>query len=111
MASANAIIKIRDGMSGALRLSFFVQQGRAASISNLPDGYYRIQYAFGNELKSNCRDFVRILSASQFPQSERLATEYTPTQIITQELSYTLYAVPGGNVRPQSLDVAAFNAD
>ena len=109
--SANALIKIRDAMSGALKLSFFVQKGLAASVSDLPDGYYRIQYAFGEELGVNCRDFAQTLSASQFPEPKNLTTEHTATQFFTHRLSYTLYSVPGGNVRPQPLDLAAFNAD
>lgn len=110
-STANAIVKLRDAYTNAVKLSFFVERGNTVSISNLPDSVYRIQYGFGGDLGSDCRSFVRVLSASQFPEIESLTTQYTATEIIRKRLSYTLYSVPGGNVRPQTLDLAAFNAD
>jgi hypothetical protein len=110
-ATANAIVEIRDAYSGVLRLSFFVAKGSAASFSNLPDGIYRIQYAFGDNLASDCRSFSQIRSAAQFPAIKSLTTEVTGSQIITKGLTYTLYSVTDGNVRPQSIDVESFNAN
>jgi hypothetical protein len=110
-SNGNAIIKIRDAASGTLRLSFFVAKGSAASFSDLPDGAYKIQYAFGDNLGRDCRTFSQITSAAQFPAVESLTTEITSSQIITRSLTYTLYTVPGGNVRPQSIDAQSFNAN
>jgi curved DNA-binding protein CbpA len=110
-STGNAIIKIRDAYSGVLRLSFFVAKGSAASFSGLPDGVYRIQYAFGRDFAVDCRSFAQITSAAQFPAVESLTTEITGTQIITKGLTYTLYTVPGGNTRPQSIDAESFNAN
>jgi hypothetical protein len=110
-STANAIIKIRDAYSGTLRLSFFVAKDSTASFADLPDGIYRIQYAFGGGFGRDCRSFSQITSAAQFPAIESLTTEITSSQIITKSLTYTLYTVPGGNVRPQSIDKDSFNAD
>jgi hypothetical protein len=110
-STANAIIKIKDAYSGTLRLSFFVAKGSTASFTDLPDGIYRIQYAFGGDFGRDCRSFSQITSAAQFPAIESLTTEITSSQIITKSLTYTLYTVPGGNVRPQSIDKDSFNAD
>lgn len=110
-SNGNAIIKIRDANSGTLRLSFFVAKGSTASFTDLPDGAYRIQYAFGDNFGRDCRSFSQITSAAQFPAIESLATEITRSQIITRSLTYTLYTVPGGNVRPQSIDAESFNAN
>jgi DnaJ domain len=110
-SGGNAIIKVRDAYTGSLAVSFFVVKGATASIINVPDGTYRIQYAFGGDLQSDCHSFVRVTSAAQFPDIESLRTRYTPTEIVRSRLSYTLFSVPDGNVRPQALDIAAFNAD
>jgi len=110
-SGGNAIIKVRDAYSASVVVSFFVAKGATASIVNVPDGTYRIQYAFGGDLRSDCRSFVRVTSAAQFPDIESLRTRYTSTEIIWSQLSYTLFSVPDGNVRPQALDVATFNAE
>jgi hypothetical protein len=109
--NGNAIVKIRDALSGNLRVSFFVERASTASFAGLPDGVYRFQYAFGGQLSSDCRSFSHIDYAGQFPETETLMTETTRTQIITKRLSYTLYAVPGGNVRPQAIDISTFNSN
>jgi DnaJ domain len=107
----NAIVKVRDGNTGYLFASFYVAKGSVASFDNLPDGIYRFQYAFGDDLRADCRNFVQTTSASQFPDIETLHTQRTQNQIQRSRLSYTLYSVPSGNVRPETLDVAKFNAD
>jgi len=106
--SGNAIIKMRDAYSGEVKISFFVVQGGTASLSNIPDGTYRIQYAFGGELNADCKSFVRIASAAQFPTIRSLATEFRGDQVVTKTISYTLYTVAGGNVRPERIDPASF---
>ena len=110
-SNGNAIVKVRDAYSGTLRVSFFVGQRSTASFGDLPDGVYKIQYAFGGNLGKDCRTFSQITSAAQFPSIETLTTEITSSQIITKSLTYTLYTVPGGNVRPQSIDAKFFDAN
>jgi hypothetical protein len=110
-SNGNAIIKIRDAYSGTLRLSFFVAKGSTSSFTDLPDGVYKIQYAFGGNFGRDCRTYSQIMSAAQFPTIESLTTKNTSSQIITRSLTYTLYTVPGGNVRPQSIDAESFNAN
>ncbi len=110
-SNGNAIIKVRDASNDNLKVSFFVAKGSTASVSNLPDGIYRIQYAFGGDFGSDCHSFAQVVAAAQFPSIESLTTQITGAQIITDRLSYTLYTVPGGNVRPQTIDPALFNAD
>lgn len=109
----DAIIKLRDAAADKLVASFFIMSGRSASLTGIPDGTYRIQYAFGGDLREDCRSFIELESAGQFPDTETLQTEYRKvvdgTEVIRGELSYTLYDVPGGNVRPQTIDAAEFN--
>ncbi|MBB3966928.1 J domain-containing protein [Rhizobium metallidurans] len=107
-SSGNAIIKVRAELSGAVVAAFFVRSSQTAQITGIPDGRYTVQYAFGDALDVSCRRFVQLDGAGQFPGVETLQTEQTATQIITQVLSYTLYAVPAGNVTPQSISAQDF---
>jgi hypothetical protein len=109
-SSGNAIIKIRDSNSGALVASFFVVSNSTASYPFIPDGSFTIQYAFGDALDATCSTFAIIKGAAQFPDTEIFATEYSNTEVVHHELTYTLYGVSGGNVVPNAVDAAAFNA-
>jgi hypothetical protein len=108
-STGDAIIKVRDVATNRLVVSFFAARNQTAAINNLPDGNYRIQYAYGDAMTADCNNFQNP-AASEFGV-ERLATTTTDTQIITQDLSYTLYAVVGGNVTPTDISPDAFNAD
>jgi hypothetical protein len=105
-----AIVKVRNAFTNRTIASFYVSNNAMAEFRGIPDGSYRIQYAVGDALRSDCRTFFNTTAVGQFPNIENLQTETTSTQIITQHLTYTLYAVASGNVRPQSLSVAAFDA-
>lgn len=109
-SGSDAIVKVRNTSSGTVMVSFYVIKEATASISGIPDGSYRVQFAFGDRLARNCRDFAHLNGAEQFPDVENLATQYTQDSISTETLSYTLTAVPNGNVQPQDISPAAFNA-
>lgn len=106
-SQGDAIVKVRDAQTGALTTSFFVKASESAT-TRLRDGAYLIQYAVGQTLGPDCATFAGDYHASQFPGIKTLATTYTQEQIITQQLVYTLYSVPSGNVRPRTLDRASF---
>ena len=110
-SSGPAIIKVRDAASGKTAFAFYVSQGSTASASPIPDGRYRIQYAFGDALGQDCKNFNQLQGASEFPSEETFIMEERGTSLVASELSYTLYNVPGGNVRPESIDPAAFLSD
>ena len=109
-SSGDAIIKVRDAYSRRLQFSFFVRANSSASYPNIADGTYLIQYAIGTELGADCKSFIQPSALGQFSE-ETLETSFTPTEIVHQQLSFTLYPVPNGNVRPQALDLSAFNAE
>jgi hypothetical protein len=109
-SGGNAIIKARDALTGRLLFAFFVKASSSASFVSIPDGTYRFQYAIGGDLSADCKSFIQISALGQFPE-ETLSTSYTATQIVTKELGYTLYPVPHGNVRPQSIALTAFDAE
>lgn len=110
-ASGDAIIKIRNAETGRLVTSFFVTESNSASVSGIPDGTYTFQYAFGAPLAEDCKSFVNITSANEFPGPRSLVTEESEDgrHYTTRQLSYTLYSVPEGNIQPVSIDPAAFN--
>jgi hypothetical protein len=103
-----SIIKLRDAHTGRARLAFFVGKGGHARVGPLPDGDYHVQYAIGADLADDCRSFVAIDRAAEFPDSDRLTTQYRDTGVVTQTLSYVLYDAPGGNVRAQTIDPQKF---
>jgi hypothetical protein len=110
-SAGNAIVKVRNAITGRVVVSFFVDADARASFNYLNDGSYRIQYALGGDLAANCKAFVRPLAVEEFPGDQVFATTRTETQIIRHELTFTLYAVPSGTVVPRSIDLQTFNAE
>jgi DnaJ domain len=110
-SSGDAIIKARNAATGRLVISFLVARNATASFRYLPDGVYRFQYAFGPALRPDCKSFTHIAAAGEFPDLDPMVTEATDREIIHRHLTYTLYAVSSGNVRPQSISAAAFEAE
>lgn len=106
-----AIIKVRNAMTGKVEVAFYVSKGGRAAVEPLPDGQYRIQYATGEALAADCRSFTKIQSASEFPEVQTFQIREEGDRLIAQELSYTLYGVPMGNVRPETIDPSAFEAE
>jgi curved DNA-binding protein CbpA len=78
-SGGNAIVRARNAMTGHVVVSFFVANNSTATFENLPDASYRIQYAFGTELRADCKTFVGGFSAGQFPGIESLSIKYTDT--------------------------------
>jgi hypothetical protein len=107
-AMGNAIIKVRDAITGHLFVSFFVASGEITSFDHLPDGVYRIQWVIGDKLAQDCSSFARANMVDEFDGTESLRASAT---VEYQTLSYTLYAVPGGNARSHAISLAEFNAE
>lgn len=111
----DAIIKLRDASTSQTVASFFVSRGNSASLTEIPDGIYAVQYAMGDKLTEDCRTFVDdgTATASEFPGTDELATRYQEelggTTVIRGKLTYTLYSVPYGNVRPAGISMDSFN--
>lgn len=104
----DAIVKVRDATSDKTLASFFIRQGRSANLESIPDGTYRFQYAFG-ELGEDCTTFAKLDSAGEFPEAKTYVTEYEGGYIVRGHQTFTLYATPGGNVRPNAISADEFN--
>jgi hypothetical protein len=109
-SSSDAIVKLRDAVNGRLTASFYVKKSMKASLNGIPDGQYRVQFAYGDAMTRDCAAFISPV-ASAFNGLQTLSTETTASQIITQELSFTLFTVSGGNVRPVGISPEEFNGD
>lgn len=113
-SSGDTIINIRNAKSGKLVISFFVEESKVASITGVPDGEYKVQYATGTLMESKCRNFVNPF-ASEFDQRLSLftKTEKTRTQITTttHDMTFTLYPVIGGNAPTTHINGTAFNSE
>lgn len=114
-AGGDAIIKLRRWPSKSLAASFLVLNNQKAAFSGIADGEYIVQYAFGSAIAADCKTFTKTTSAGQFPDVEALKTTREPVvdgvRIGHSQLSYTLYAVPAGNVQPEGIDPSSFDAD
>ena len=109
-SDGDAIIKIRDDFFLHTLLSLFVAKDEMASISGLDDGEYKIQFATGTAMTSNCQGFIEP-NASEFTGTESFTTTYTSSNIITQQLELTLYKVVGGNASTSAIRPADFQKD
>lgn len=108
-SSGDAIAKLRVGQDKTLAASFYVKQNATASFDHIPDGAYTVQFAYGQAMTKDCISFVEKI-ASEFEGVKILQTDVTSTQIITQELSFTLYTVAGGNAHPFGISPSDFDA-
>jgi hypothetical protein len=111
----DALVKIRHADSGRLAASFFLRQQEQLAIDGVPDGRYVIQYAFGPALAPDCRSFTRILKANQMPEVDDMATQVIDdedhTEVKRSSVSYDISVSESGNMKPVTIDAAAFNAE
>lgn len=103
--AGDTIVNVRDAASGDIVVSFFVAQGETASVSDLPDGRYRIQYATGGELAVDCSRFAAPTSATQDPETVEFAAGSATV------LTYELTPVEDGNFDGQAIEPGIFAAD
>ncbi len=110
-STGNAIVKLLDADTRRVAVSFFVAANQTASYDYLPDGRYLVQYAFGDQLNQTCRAFAHTTAASEFPSIDTMAARPTQTGVILSTVTYTLYNVPSGNIRPKSINPRDFDAE
>jgi hypothetical protein len=110
-SSGNAIVKIRDAITNHVVVSFFVAENNFASFNFIRDGNYKVQYEFGGgDLAQDCVSFIRPTGQSQFPGIESMKATVTPTNVIWSHVSYTLYSVPNGTIKPTPINKSDFDA-
>ncbi|MES2495557.1 MAG: hypothetical protein V4618_05560 [Pseudomonadota bacterium] len=111
----DALVKIRHAENGRLAASFFLRQQEGLTIEGVPDGRYIMQYAFGPSLAPDCRSFTRVIKANQMPEVDDMTTEVIDdedhTEVKRSSVSYDISVSESANVKPVTIDAAAFNAE
>ncbi|HWA91297.1 MAG TPA: hypothetical protein VG889_14770 [Rhizomicrobium sp.] len=103
----DVIVKIRSGADGTLLIAFFVARRTSVGYPALPDGTYRVQFAYGRALDRRCTGFAQLSRAAEFPDAETLETNLFG---FPGTLAYTLQSRIRGNVEPLPIDAASFDA-
>lgn len=110
-SAMNAIVKLREPKSDRTVISFFVASSSNAIVEGIPDGVYRVLFALGDWLDKTCTNFDGQYEARSFPGVERLKTQSSATETTTTRLSFTLHAVPRGNIQVQPMSTETFSSD
>ena len=111
----DALVKMRHAATSKLAASFYLRTMEAVTIEGVPDGAYRIQYAFGPALATDCKSLTRIIRARELPDIDDMKTQIIETDDQTEvkrtSVSYELSVSESSNVKPISIDAATFNAE
>lgn len=108
--SSDAVVKLRD-LAGHTVLSFYVAAGGAASVNNVPEGTFSIEFATGSEFSPTCGYFLRNMASKRFVNTERFDIQSQGGSRYTTVLKISLNPVAGGTARTVSTDDAAFDRD
>lgn len=111
----DALVKMRHATTSKLAASFYLRPMESVTIEGVPDGAYRIQYAFGSALAPDCKSFTRIIRAREMPDVDDMKTKVIETDDQTEvkrmSVSYELSVTESFDVKPISIDAATFNAE
>ncbi|RYD93798.1 MAG: hypothetical protein EOP61_22875 [Sphingomonadales bacterium] len=111
----DALVNLRHADTRKLASRFYLRSNEAMTIEGVPDGVYLIQYAFGPALAPDCKTFTRIIRARELPEADDLKTETIDndeqTSVKYSSVSYQLSVSESANVKPVTIDAAAFNAE
>lgn len=89
----NMIAKVRDVKSGRVVASFFIPHGFLFDYNSLPDGEFKLQYAFGSRLDVSCKNLLEPIVISESP--EITLKENTPERFRRWQLvSYRFLSPP-----------------
>lgn len=104
----DVIAKLKD-KSGNTIVSFYVREGQNVTISSIPSGSYKFQYASGRSYSRECGGiFLDDMQASEDPSFVKYEITTNGYNRYTSIMEYTLYRVSNGNFRPNSIATGAF---
>jgi len=107
---SDAVVKLRD-MSGRTALSFYVKADDVATIDNVPEGTFMIEFAIGRRFSPVCGYFLSDMSSRRFVDAETFETEFRGNSSYTSVLEITLNPVVGGKAKTVSTDDTMFDRD
>lgn len=105
------LIKVSDAAENTFS-RVFIAPGRSLTMNGIPNGAYTVRYVVDPILSHDCETVAWARKASKFPGPKSLAvTSNAMGDQFSSVLEYTLYTVPGGNVRPSGISLSEFNQD
>lgn len=111
---SDVIAILKRGVNSKSVVTFFVEKGREASVTGIPDGVYFLQYAAGNAMEKNCKSFVDPV-AYEFVDRLSYNTIITKTKKVVRTKyniwTFTLIEVPYGNANKKNIDAAEFGKE
>jgi DnaJ domain len=108
--SSDAVVKLRD-MTGHTVLSFYVKSGSQASINNVSEGQFTIEFGTGYDFSKDCGYFLRDNTYSRFVDSAIFETKTEGDYRYNSVIEITLNPVVGGTAKTESLDDITFDQD
>lgn len=113
-----AFVKIIDAAQGLIG-TMYLAKGGQGTIGDIPDGTYRVKFAFGGRLLADCQTLVQPERTLVFDgpvtfQMTKTVTEVaegTLTEWSASDVEVTLYAVPEGRAETHPISLSDFNAD
>ena len=115
--SAHAIAKLIDTLTDKKVCSIYIQPSTQFTLSNVPDGRYKLIFCFGGETLQGSDGFLAPTSSSEFENrlDFQTITKRTPTddgveiRTSTSVLRITLHEVLSGNAETDRISLADFN--
>ena len=106
-----AVAKLR-GVDRRVVVAAFIAPVSTTTITDIPAGQYRIEFAFGGLWSRACNTFVGDASAYRFPDYDDFSTEYDGQGgRVVRNWTYTITPVRNGNVRPSAMSMSEFDAN
>ena len=83
---------------------FYARAGMEATITEIPQGRYRIEFQIGKNWDAEAEAFECVLATAIFDQGEIFEEQRTETGVQYSHVDLTLHKVVGGNARTTPLD-------
>jgi len=104
----DVIAKLKD-RNGNTIISFYVRANNRYTISSIPSGFYKFQYATGQSYSEECgKLFLDNMQVSEDPSFIDFKITTNGYSQYTSKMEYSLYRVSNGNFRPNSISANNF---
>jgi hypothetical protein len=107
--SRHAIAKIIDAREDVKICSFVVRAGSKGGVRGIPDGTYRLLFAFGERILEGADRFIETAGVSQFKETFGFTTVRTTMGARYSAFEVTLHAVAGGTAQTVAIQPEEFD--
>lgn len=108
--TTDAVVKLKDN-NGKSVLAFYVRAGEDASMAEIPEGIFHLQFATGHNYSNPCGMFLNTMAVLAFPKAIEFKTTSDEYYVYSTTMEFTLHSVPEGNIQPRRLPLEEFLAD